>query len=220
MLVSWDPFSFAYVQLARGLPVTAPLSAGSFAALLEGNPPYPPWLREIPYPLPANAAFQGQRIRVFEITAPQQPEDQLVRTAANWIELGHPEAARLFQPALSALEHSLPALAVLARVQEERGDDAGVEATMRRIEAEPLPPAGLEPEDQVRLAVALTIGGRLAAARQVLERCTRQLDERTLRHLSAGTLFDLLALEGHFRIALPDPTLRALAAELLPPNLR
>ena len=220
VLVSWDPFVGPYVQLALGLPLGAPWPPGSFADALQGGSPLPPWLRPIPYPLPQNSGLKDPRVWMFEVTDPQRPEDILVHVAAFLVETGRTEEAARLQPALRALETHLPALAELARIQGQRGDAAGLEATMERIAAMGSPPADLDSEDQVRLAVALAIGGKLDAARPVLERCLARMDERTLRRFTAGTLSDLLSLCDHIGVAFPDPALRSLAVGLLPPRLR
>jgi len=220
VLVSWDPFVPAYVQLALGLPVGAAWTRGSFADALQGQTPLPPWLRPIPYPLPKNSALWGQRVWIYEVTEPQRPEEILVRTAAYLMEMGsYKEAARL-QPALRALDSYIPALAELTRIEGQGSDAAGVQAAVERIVSLGTPPADLPAEDQVRVAVALAIGGRLDLARPVLDRCLGRMDERTLRRLTAGTLSDLLSLCDHLGAAFPDPALRALANGLLPPSLR
>jgi hypothetical protein len=220
VLLSWDPFVSAYVELARGLPYGAPWPPGSFADALLGRTPLPPWLRAIPYPLPQNPALRDQTARVFEVTDPQRPEDILVRNAAFLMEMGRYAEAEGMETALRSLGSYLPALAVLARIEGQSSDAAGVQATVERIAAVGTPPAGLAAEDQVRVAVALAIGGKLDLARSVLERCLAQIDERTLRHLTAGTLSDLLSLCDHLGVSFSDPALRTRAAELLPPSMR
>jgi len=220
VLLSWDPFVSAYVELARGLPYGAPWPPGSFADALLGRTPVPPWLRAIPYPLPQNPALRGQRAWVFEVTGPQRPEEILVHNAAYLMEMGRYAEAEGLEPGLRALDSYLPALAELARIEGQSSDAAGAQATVERIAALGTSPAGLEAEDQVRVAVALAIGGKLDMARSVLERCLAQIDERTLRRLTAGTLSDLLSLCDHLGVAFPDPALRAMAAALLPPSLR
>jgi hypothetical protein len=220
VLLSWDPFVSAYVELARGLPYGAPWPPGSFADALLGRTPVPSWLRAIPYPLPQNPALRGQRAWVFEVTDPERPEEILVHSAAYMMEMGRYADAEGMEPALRALDSYLPALAELTRIEGQSSDAAGVQATVERIAALGTPPAGLAAEDQVRVAVALAIGGKLDLARSALERCLAQIDERTLRHLTAGTLSDLLSLCDHLGVAFPDPALRTLAAALVPPSMR
>ena len=220
VLVSWDPFVIPYVDLARGLPAGAPWAPGSFADALLGGTPLPSWLRPIPYPLPVNSVFRNERVWLFEVTDPQQPDEILVRNAAFEMEMGRPEAAADLLPALRALGSSLPALAELVRIEGQRSDAAAVEIALERIAALGTPPAALAPDDQVRLVVALAIGGRLDAARRELERCLEGMDEHSLRRLTAGTLSDLLSSCEHLGVTFPDPALRALAAQLLPPKLR
>jgi hypothetical protein len=136
------------------------------------------------------------------------------------MEMGDYREAAGLLPALRALDSYVPALAELTRIEGQNSDEAGVQASVERIAALGVPQANLAAEDQVRLAVALAIGGKLDLARSVLERCLGQWDERTLRSFTAGTLSDLLSLCDHLGVAFPDPALRAFASELLPPSLR
>jgi hypothetical protein len=180
----------------------------------------PPWLRAIPYTLPQNPALKGQQARVFEVTDTQRPEDVLVHNAAYLMEMGRYAEAEAMEPALRGLDSYLPALAVLARIQGQASDASGVQATVARIGALGTPQAGLAAEDQVRVAVALAIGGDFDMARSALQRCLAQIDEKSLRRLTSGTLSDLLSLCDHLGVAFPDPALRARANGLLPPSLR
>jgi hypothetical protein len=220
VFTSWDPFATAYVQLARGSQPGAALAPGTFTDALLGASSPPTWLRPIPYPLPQTAALQNEHVLIFEVTDPQQPREILVHNAEYLMETGHPDTAARLLPALRSLNDYLPALAEAARIQGQSGDAAGVEVTMDRIAAIGTIPRNLASEDQVLLAVALAIGGRIDPARQVMENCLQQMDERTLRRLTAGTLSDLLSLCDHLGISFPDPSLRALALKLLPPRLR
>jgi hypothetical protein len=220
VLASWDPFAATYIQLALGRPAGSGVPPGSFTNSLLGGSPLPPWLRAIPYPLPKTASLQGQHVLVLEVTAPQAARDIVVHNAAYLMEMGHLDEAAHLQPDLRRLDSYLPALAELARIQGELGDEAGVESTIARIAALGAAPADLAAEDQVRLAVALVIGGRLDAARQMLERCVQRMDERTLRHLTAGTESDLVSSCTHLGVSFPDSALQRLSAELVPPDLR
>jgi len=47
-----------------------------------------------------------------------------------------------------------------------------------------------------------------------------QADERSVRHLTTGTLSDLLTLGAALDVAWPDPALQRLARSLLPPGKR
>jgi len=64
------------------------------------------------------------------------------------------------------------------------------------------------------------VGGRTEPAREQLRLGMAELDERSLRRLTAGTLADFLVLGEELGVPIPDPDLRQLAAHLLPPYLR
>jgi len=83
-----------------------------------------------------------------------------------------------------------------------------------------VPPSDLVLEDRIRLAFVLAAAGRLEPAREQLARCLGGLDEPALRRLTAGSLHDLLVLTEKFEAPIPDPHLRRLAIELLPPMMR
>ncbi len=67
VLVSWDPFWNAYVQLVRGLPPGTRLPRDAFVANLLSGASLPSWLRAVPYSLPAHPVLRGQSVWVFEV---------------------------------------------------------------------------------------------------------------------------------------------------------
>jgi hypothetical protein len=220
VLVSWSPFTEDYVRLYLGLAGGEPLPANAFIQGLLHGQGVPPWLRLIPYQLPGHPALKGETVLVFEVTPAQAPDAKAVHMTAYLVEMGRMDLAARMEPVLAGFPHSLPALAMLAYVQGKSGEAGALAATVDRILADQPPARDLPLEDRIRLATVLAAGGRADFAQSQLEQGLAELDERSLRRLTTGTLRDLLILGERLGVQIPDPRLRRLAAELLPPSMR
>jgi hypothetical protein len=220
VLFSWNLFAEDYAQLYLDVPPGKPLPPDVFAERLLHGGGLPPWLRLIPYRLPDNPAFAGQSILLFEVVPDQTPVEAAVHLTDYLVEMGRMKLAARQAQVLAEFPHSVPALAMLAYFQGKAGEAEAFRGTLDRIAAEPVRGGALAPGDAVRLAFDLAAGGRADAARDVLRPCLARLDERALRHLTTGSLRDLLFLSERLRVPIIDPALRRLAIELLPPYLR
>ena len=219
VLMSWSLFTEDYVRLYLGLAPGQALPPDAFIlALLHGRG-VPPWLRPLPYPLPDNAALKDQTVLIFEVTPPQGPDATAVHLADYLLQMGRLDLVGRVEPELAAYPRSLPAQAMLAYVEGRRDEGEAFAATMDRLGAL-VPPPDLALEDRIRLAFVLAAAGRLEPAREQLARCLGGLDEPALRRLTPGSLRDLLVLTEKFGAPIPDPHLRRLAVELLPPMMR
>ena len=219
VLMSWSLFTEDYVRLYLGLAPGQALPPDAFIlALLHGRG-VPPWLRPLPYPLPDNPALKGQTVLVFEVTPPQGSDAMAVNLADYLLQMGRMDLIGRVEPELAAYPRSLPAQAMLAYVQGKRGEDGAFAATVDRVAAL-APPPDLPLADRIRLAFVLAAAGRPGPARDQLAECLGALDEPALRRLTPGSLRDLLVLAERFEAPIPDPHLRRLAIELLPPYLR
>jgi hypothetical protein len=220
VLVSWSLFTEDYVRLYLGVARGEPLPANAFIQGLLHGQGVPPWLRLIPYQLPDHPALKGETVLVFEVTPAQEPDAMAVHMTDYLVEMGRMDLAARMEPVLAGFPHSLPALAMLAYVQGKSSEASAFAATVDRILADQPPARDLPLEDRIRLATVLTAGGRADFARDQLEQCLAELDERGLRRLTTGTLRDLLILAERLAVPIPDPRLRRLAVELLPPSMR
>jgi hypothetical protein len=72
---------------------------------------------------------------------------------------------------------------------------------------------------RVSLAIVLARGQQLDRARAQAERCLAQLTEERLRSLTPYSLLHFQILLRAVERPIPDPTLRAVALDLLPPEL-
>lgn len=215
---SWDAFEGPFAQLERGLPAEAPVPTDSFAAQLLGSPVPPPWLRLVPFKLPAHPSLAGEAVRIWEVVPEQTPATALARAANYYLELGRADVAKKLAPSLVEHADDLAPLVMLAGIASRERDAQGFAAVFERVVAE-LPRAGsLAPDERIHLAVVLTVGQRLDLAAAQLRQVMGQLDDRSVRHLTSGELSDLLALSEGLRVAWPSAELQQLAQSLVPPD--
>jgi len=214
---SWDAFGLAMVKLARGLPPGSPIPTDSFMAGLLGATVPPVWLRAVPFSLPDHPAIKDQQIRIWEVV-PEQTASASVAHAANYyLETGNTPVAARFGDALAGFRSDLVANVMLAGIASSQGDATGFSAAMGRVSTQLAQADNLALDDHVHLVVVLAVAQRVDLAREQLRSCVKKADEAGLRHLSAGTLSDLLSLCDALRVDLPDPALRHLAEGLVPP---
>jgi hypothetical protein len=130
------------------------------------------------------------------------------------------EMAAQLVPTLAGFKDDLAATVMLAGISSRQGDMAAFSAAFARILSQ-LPQAdNLTVDDQVHLVVVLTVGQQLDLAREQLRSGMKRVNEKTLRHLTPGTLSDLLTLSGGLGVDFPDPALKQLAERLVPPIAR
>ncbi len=217
---SWDAFELVQAKLYRGIPETTRSPADLFFAnLLSASVP-PPWLRAIPYRLPDNPDLANEQVRIWEVVPEQTPAETVAHAADFYLELDRPELAARFAPALAGYPDDLVATVMLAAITSRLSDSTGFAALSARILALlPRAPA-LSLEDRIHLVVVLVVGQQVELAREQLRVAVGQADERSVRHLTTGTLSDLLTLGAALDVAWPDPALQRLARSLLPPGKR
>lgn len=220
VLFSWDAFEVSLAKLHRGLPETAPIPDDCFIANLLKSPVPPPWLRAIPFKLPNHPSLKGTQVRIWEVSPERSPAEAIAHAANYYLELGMPEIGAKFGPLLAEQGTDLTALTMLAGLASRQHDDALFSKVLEQIVARLSRAEQLRPDDHVHLVVVLAVAGRAELARTQLQSCLRKLDERSLRHLTPGTLSDLLTLTEAFGLELPSPSLHQLAQQLVPPAKR
>lgn len=217
---SWEPFEPALARLHLGLAEDAPLPADTFATRLLSSPVPPPWLSPIPLKLPDHPSLAGSQMRLWEVTAPQQPATAIARAASYFLELGRPDDATRSVPLLERFGDELPAAVMLARVASQGRDPDAFSRALAGVAARIDRAGALALDEHVRLAAVLAAAEQPDRAQEQLRACMRKADERSVRGLTPGTLAELLALSDALAVPFPDPALRALAERLLPPDLR
>ncbi len=217
---TWDPFEVALAKLHRGLPSDAPIPEDSFVVKLLGSRIPPPWLRALPFTLPEHSALAGEQIRLWEVTPDQSPAEAAAHAANYYLETGKPDPGGQVAATLAGFPRDLSANVMLAGLESRQQDAPAFTATLRRIMSE-LPEAGtLSLEDHIHLTVVLAVAQQLELAQAQLQAAMAKVDETSLRHLTPGTLSDLLSLSDGLHVTLPSPALQQLARQLVPPMQR
>jgi len=215
VLPSWDTDLDEFARWTHRNPEDAFVMALHHWAL-------PPWLRPLPYQLPAVAGFEGQSVAILEVTTESNRAVALGRLAEYFVEMQQLDLASATGKILQRYPADLGALVALAQVERAEGNAEGFGKTLNALVAGLS--AGLDRtlawDRRVSLAVVLALGERNDLAREQVRRCLEKLDEPRLRSLTTGSLYRLLALGKSFDQPVADPRLRALAARLLPAELR
>jgi hypothetical protein len=215
IIPSWDPFMDVYANIGQGQV------GGTFLERLhQWN--LPPWLRPVPYLLPTISGFEGQSVVVLEVVDEQDDASATSRLAEYFVDMGQLDIAAKVGRMLRRFPADLGAL--LARVQVAAAcgeDDQSAERfdlLLRRISGGA--DRDLPWDQRVGLAVVLVQAHHADLARPRLKQCIAELDEEKLRSLSTVLLYRLQVLRKAFNLDIPDPSLRALSLNLLPPDLR
>jgi hypothetical protein len=216
---SWDPFleEFARQYLPEKFAGRTGFLTG---ALRTWN--LPPWLRPIPYQLPVGGGFEKQSVRIFEVVDEQSPAVAASRLAEYLVETGELDQAAVIGEALRRYPGDVGALTARAQVQMARRESEGMAQTLDLVRARLTAGADhyLPWDRRVSLAMVLARGGQVELARGQVARCLAEIDEARVRALTTGSLFGLQVLGKAFGVEIADQRLRALALDLLPPDLR
>lgn len=220
VLFSWDAFEAVLAKEYRGLPQNAPIPPDMFVANLLSSPVPPPWLRAIPFKLPDNPALAGEQVRIWEVTADQPPAEAVAHAANYYLELGVPSIAERLAPELGKFNDTLISSVMLAGIASRRHDSTAFASAFERVVAQISQADRLSLDDRVHLVVVLAVGRQENLARGQLMEGMRKADEQSVRHLTPGTLSDLLALCEALNVEWPNPALKQLAVKLVPPAKR
>lgn len=215
VLPSWDTYVNEYLKLSAVQPENA------FVSGLRNWAPIP-WLRPIAYALPAVPGYEGQYVAVFEIV-PEQDEATIIGWQAEYFaDMGQLDFAASTAQALQRFPNDLPALITRGQVALARRDAAGLDAVLKLLA--PRLAAGADRNlswpRRVNLAALLAQGGKADSAREQARRCLADATGPRLRGASTATVYRLLALAKAFSLEFADPSLRALARDLVPPDSR
>jgi hypothetical protein len=216
VMPSWDTFLDQYAQLG------SPQADSTLVAMLHNWVP-PRWLRPVPYSIPRVSGFESHAIFVFEVVEVQDNVLALSRLADYFLEMEQPALA---SSVARALEQNAPtdinALISRAQVASAAGDGRGLESLTRELATAISGGADAElPVDRrAGLAYIFARAEKMKLADEQLDRLLGQLDEQQLRSLSDLTLYRLVVLSRVLRKEIPDASLRELAVELLPSEMK
>ncbi len=182
----------------------------------------PPWLKPVPYQLPAIAGFEGQSITILEVVDDQTDVALLSRIAEYFVEMGQLDQAVSAGQALRRFPADLGALTARVLVEMAHGDketsERTVESLLRRLSSGA--DRALPWDRRVSLAVVLALNKHADLARAQVQRCLGDVDEAKLRSLTTESLYRLQVLCRAYGLEIPDQRLHRLALGLLPPDLQ
>ena len=215
IIPSWDPFFESYTRAAS-------VQANELFLQSLRRWVVPMWLRPVPYQMPTIGGFENQSVTIFEVVDEQDPPAAMSRVTEYFIEMGEMDAARAAGEALRRYPADFSALVARAQLEAALTDANAFRATLQSM-LQRLDARGdrLLPWDRrVSLAIVLARGQQLDRARAQAERCLEHLNEERLRSLTPYSLLHFQILLRAVERPIADPALRALALDLLPPELR
>ncbi len=216
VIPSWDGFLDEYARLGANQP------EHSLMGLLHKWLP-PRWLRPVSYQLPGIEGYEDQWLVLFEITEVQDNNIALSRLAEYFVDMGRGRLAIALGDSLAeSFPTDLSSLIARAHTAIARGDRSGTAALLTKINEQI---SSGDDEDlpwdrRVSLAVVLAQSRDFTAARKEVEACLEFMSEEDLRSLPTLPLYRFLNLCKALGVSLPDESMRSLARELLPPELR
>lgn len=215
IIPTWDPFWDSYKH-------SASVQANELFFVTLDRWVLPPWLRPIPYQLPRIPGFEGQNVRVLEVVDPQDEPVAAARLAEYFVEMGQPQNAQLAGNLLKRYPADFGALVARAQVSVATGDSAGFDELLDTLL--PRLAGGADRrllwDRRVSLVSVLARAKKYDLAKEQAEKCVAEMDEYHLRTLTDYSLLHLLRIAKAMGIEFPDPRLRTLAYDLLPPDMR
>jgi hypothetical protein len=215
IIPGWDPYMSAYAKIG-GSQVE-----GSFLDRLY-RWTLPNWLKPVVYLTPNVGGFEGQSVEIFEVVEEQDDAVALSRTAIYLADSNQLDLAAKAGEALRRFPSDLGALVARAQVETACGEGdkipGTIELLLRRISGGA--DRDLPWDQRIGLAVVLTQAHHADLALPRLRQCIAELDDEKLRSLSTPLLYRFHVLRRAFKLDIPDPKLRALSHDLLPPDLR
>lgn len=214
VLPSWDSF------FADAVRAGTAAGDGTFIGALRRWVPLS-WLRPLAYRLPRIGGFENEAVVIFEVVEDQDEPRALSLQAEYFLEMGWLDLAAGLRGELQRFPADLGARIALARVEAARNDAAAFgglfPGLLGRLESGADRTLGWD--RRVSLAALLAQASRPDLAEAHLRRTVAEATPDRIRGLTTGALFRWLAQAQRAGLALPDPGLARLAADLLPPDL-
>jgi hypothetical protein len=215
IIPQWDSYMDVYALLGSGQ------TSGTFLERLR-HWNLPPWLRPVPYLIPAVAGFEGQSVTVLKVVDPQNDAAAASRLAEYFVDMGQLDLAARAAQELSRFPADLGAQLARAQVAIAEGDADGfgrtVDILLRRIAGGS--DRALPWDQRVGLAIVLAQAHHADLARAQLRQCVAEVDEEKLRSLSTNLLYSLQEARRILGVEIADPRMQETALDLLPSDLR
>ncbi|MSR35285.1 MAG: hypothetical protein EXR95_01405 [Gemmatimonadetes bacterium] len=174
----------------------------------------PVWLVPLPYVPPRVGGYAHPVVRLYEVVDDLPPEVALVRLARYYQALRDPRMEEALGRSLE-LRPTVPALAMMAQLQNARGERPGSFETVERLRGELERPGRVQPEDRFEAAIALALARDGQGASRQLAAALDQADEKVLRRLSPERLALLVDLSRQLGLERVHPDPIAAAVRLL-----
>ncbi len=215
IIPSWDAFFDPYLK-------SASVQVGEMFYRGLNRWALPPWLRPIPYQLPSIPGFERQAVRIFEVVEDQDEPLAASRLTEYFVEQGEWENAKASHQTLLKYPADFGVQVARAQLWASLNDAASFTPVFEPLLGRLARGADryLPWDRRVSLAVVLARGNRLDLAREQVQLCLAEISDLRLRSLTTQSLYHLLVLTKAVGAEIADPTLRALALELLPAALR
>ncbi|HEY4248561.1 MAG TPA: hypothetical protein VGM64_17190 [Lacunisphaera sp.] len=180
------------------------------------------WLQALPYKLPAIGGFEESSVKIFQVTDEADPATHRSRLIEYFLEMQQMDLAVRSSQFLTKYPANLGALVTLAQVQKASGESEAFTKTFDALLANLSGGSdqNLPWDRRVSLSVALALGGKMDLARAQVQRCLKEINAARIRSLTTGSLYRLQVLGKAYGLTIADPTLRDLAQNLLPAELR
>ena len=216
----WDSYLDTYVRLGAGKDAGAERIDASLLSGLQ-HWKLPPWLRPIPYRLPAAPGVDGLVV-IYAVVDEQSPPVALARLVEYLLEMDQLESAREKARELAEYPNDWGALAAGCQVAAATNDGPGLETARERLYAALARPEHRRLAWDRRVSVAITLAQqkRHDLARPQMETCLGEIDADKLRSLTTVSLYRFDLLCKNYGLEIQDPALRALSRSLLRPDLR
>lgn len=182
----------------------------------------PNWLRPVPYQFPVVEGLENRSVVILQTVEEQNDVGAMSRLTEYFVEMNQLDQAAGTAQLLRRYPVDIGALTARAQVDLARGDSDGFKQTIGLL----LPRLSgvasrfLPWDRRASLAVVLARSGNVDKSKEQVRRCLADINEARMRSLTTGSLYRLLVLGKAFDIEIADPELRALALQMLPPELR
>lgn len=215
IIPSWDAFFDPYLK-------SASVQVGEMFYRGLNRWALPAWLRPIPYQLPSIPGFEKQSVRIFEVVEDQDEPLAASRLTEYFVEQGEWANAKASHQTLLKYPADFGVQVARAHLWAALHDAANFTPVFEPLLGRLARGADryLPWDRRVSLAVVLARGNRLDLAREQVRLCLTEISAPRLHSLTTQSLYQLLVLTKVVGAEIADPSLRALALELLPAGLR
>ncbi len=182
----------------------------------------PPWLRPLPYLLPALPGQLEIHVIIFSVVAEQDEPTATANLTEYFLETGAIDRARALRPTLDRFPTDLAALAAELQLQLAENPNAISRETINSVVDAVRDQAdqGLSPDQRIRVALMLARFGPDDLARSTVIQCADALTSADVLALTPRTLLRFIALCHYYKHPIANSAVETFAWNLLPADVR